>query len=299
MLEENSLIPNLKCTAPCKYCYEENNVVLDMEYCTSCWQDNPKKYLYEETEYQADGSGKSTCGSECPAGFTSNGDTVEHVCTNCNTNCAECLDDGNVGDMDKCTVCRSGWKMYSPEQRCMESCSTGFYEVNSETCDKCSDSCKDCEGDKFNCIQCDSNSATPALFTSSSIVDGVEVDRSDCRAQCPSGYYMDRSDTDNIKCKPCSSPCSSCEGSPSACLTCDGTDNLYYVYQHACYEECPDSTAPDMSNLECVDCGENCLKCGISDEPSCFECIPPYLLEEGGCVMECQVLGNSPNLAKT
>jgi hypothetical protein len=54
-----------------------------------------------------------------------------------------------------------------------------------------------------------------------------------------------------------------------------------------------------MSNLECVDCGENCLKCGISDEPSCFECIPPYLLEEGGCVMECQVLGNSPNLAKT
>lgn len=37
MLEENALIPNLKCTAPCKYCYEENNVVLDMEYCTSCW----------------------------------------------------------------------------------------------------------------------------------------------------------------------------------------------------------------------------------------------------------------------
>lgn len=37
MLESNALIPNLKCTAPCKECYEENGIVLDMEYCTECW----------------------------------------------------------------------------------------------------------------------------------------------------------------------------------------------------------------------------------------------------------------------
>lgn len=54
-----------------------------------------------------------------------------------------------------------------------------------------------------------------------------------------------------------------------------------------------------MSVLECVDCPENCLKCGISEEPSCFECDPPFLLEDGVCVVECQKPGNSPNLAKT
>lgn len=181
----------------------------------------------------------------------------------------------------------------------METCGVGYYEVNSETCDKCSSPCMDCIGDKFNCKQCRAGGITPALFTSSLVSGGVEVERSTCRAACPSGYYMDRSDAYNIKCKPCVSPCSTCEGSADACLSCDGTDNLYYVYDHSCYDECPESTAPDMSSLECVKCGENCKKCGLSDEASCFECLKPFLLENGECVVSCQVLGNSPNLKKT
>lgn len=110
---------------------------------------------------------------------------------------------------------------------------------------------------------------------------------------------MDRSNQYNIKCKPCVSPCSTCEGSATGCLTCDGTDNLYYVYDHKCFEECPDSTAPDMSSLECIDCGENCLKCGLAEEGSCFECIVPFLLENGECVAECLVPGNYESLDKT
>jgi hypothetical protein len=54
-----------------------------------------------------------------------------------------------------------------------------------------------------------------------------------------------------------------------------------------------------MSSLECIDCVPNCLKCGLQEEASCFECVEGWLLENGECVLTCQVLGNSPNLAKT
>lgn len=37
MLEGNELIPNLKCTAPCKECKEIGGEVVDMEFCTECW----------------------------------------------------------------------------------------------------------------------------------------------------------------------------------------------------------------------------------------------------------------------
>ena len=195
MLETNVLIPNLKCTAPCKECYELNGVTLDMDYCTLCWEDNPNKFLYELTEYKADGSGVSTCDNECPAGFTTNGDRENFICTNCDSKCAECLDDGNEGDMYKCTVCKPGWKIYAPDQTCMQTCGTGYYEVNSETCDRCSAPCMDCYGDKFNCIQCDASSTTnSALFTSIMISNNVETFRSDCRADCPSGYFLDTTD---------------------------------------------------------------------------------------------------------
>ena len=152
MLEGNELIPNLKCTAPCKECMEIGGEVVDMEFCTECWQDNPKKYLYTESQYSASGSGVSICDNACPDGWTSNGDTEYHVCEPCDSSCLTCADSGNIGDKNKCITCHAGWKLYAPEQKCMETCALGYYEVNSETCDKCNWPCMDCTGDKFNCI---------------------------------------------------------------------------------------------------------------------------------------------------
>jgi hypothetical protein len=86
--------------------------------------------------------------------------------------CYDCLDDGNVGDKDKCTVCRPGDKLYAPLQICMPTCGIGFYEVNSDTCDKCNENCYDCAGDKFNCIQCKASSEIPALLTTTMISGG-------------------------------------------------------------------------------------------------------------------------------
>ena len=54
-----------------------------------------------------------------------------------------------------------------------------------------------------------------------------------------------------------------------------------------------------MTTLRCLDCGANCKKCGTMDGPSCFECFPPYLLQDGECVAKCTKPGFRPNLKKT
>ena len=50
-----------------------------------------------------------------------------------------------------------------------------------------------------------------------------------------------------------------------------------------------------MSTLKCVGCGPNCNACGTQEGPSCYECVRPWLLENGECVKECKVDGNRPN----
>ena len=50
-----------------------------------------------------------------------------------------------------------------------------------------------------------------------------------------------------------------------------------------------------MSTLKCVGCGPNCNACGTQEGPSCYECVAPFLLEEGLCKVKCEVPGNRPN----
>jgi len=54
-----------------------------------------------------------------------------------------------------------------------------------------------------------------------------------------------------------------------------------------------------MSSLECIDCGPDCKKCGTMEGPSCFECMVPFLLQDGECVEKCTKPGFRPNLKKT
>ena len=106
---------------------------------------------------------------------------------------------------------------------------------------------------------------------------------------------MDFSDPNLITCNNCNQPCGTCEDSADKCLSCDGSDNKYYLYQDTCYDECPDYTAPDLSSLICIECQENCLQCGTMDGDNCFVCAKPFLLEEGKCVLECTQEGYRPN----
>ena len=54
-----------------------------------------------------------------------------------------------------------------------------------------------------------------------------------------------------------------------------------------------------MNNYSCVDCEENCLKCGTNEGANCFECAKKYLLQDGECVKECTKPGFFANRAKT
>lgn len=185
--------------------------------------------------------------------------------------------------------------MYAPESQCMEKCDVGFYQVTDSTCDKCLYPCRDCVGDKYNCTSCDLNGTNPAIFVSTLESNGTNVTRQSCRAACPMGYFMDFSDPEYIFCNFCNEPCGTCEDIADKCLSCDGSENRYYLYNETCYVDCPDYTAPDLSNLICVNCSENCLQCGTMEGPSCYKCAKPYLLEDAVCVKECTKEGFKPN----
>lgn len=70
---------------------------------------------------------------------------------------------------------------------------------------------------------------------------------------------------------------------------------MTYVYDNKCYEECPETTAPDMSTLTCTKCGPNCNRCGTNEGPNCYECAKGWLLEAGVCKRKCEIEGNRPN----
>lgn len=88
----------------------------------------------------------------------------------------------------------------------------------------------DCSGDKFNCTLCDPTKDTKALFVSENKVGRTTTFRGSCKANCPSGYFMDMKLPKDIRCNKCKSPCSTCEKTEDYCLSCDGTNNLYYSY---------------------------------------------------------------------
>jgi hypothetical protein len=221
--------------------------------------------------------GNSTCAAQCDAGYSSNG-TPLHECQKCSPQCATCMDNREAGDIDKCTSCSASHPfMYSPLSKCMESCGLGYYQVNAENCDACSAPCSDCAGDKFNCTRCDAEAPEKALFVQTIGKDAVgeDIARGTCYRQCPNGYFeFDVNENNTLpasrKCASCQDPCGTCEGRAHQCLSCDGTDNLRYVWEYGCYEACPNKTAPDMSTLRCIGCAPNCNQCGTQEGPSCY-----------------------------
>lgn len=78
-LEDNVLVPTLLCDTPCRDCGERDLLNLRVrDYCTSCWQESPLKYLMTKRVFDGMG-GESLCLSGCETGWTTNGNT-DHTC---------------------------------------------------------------------------------------------------------------------------------------------------------------------------------------------------------------------------
>jgi hypothetical protein len=114
------------------------------KYCTQCWQENAKKFLMVNTvdDWAAvpPQPGDSTCAAQCDAGYSSNGSggfkasqleklgLARHECQKCSPQCATCMDNGEEGDIEKCTSCSATHPfMYSPDSKCMKTCGLGYY----------------------------------------------------------------------------------------------------------------------------------------------------------------------------
>lgn len=140
------------------------------------------------------GAGTATCKTDCDKGYTSNGSDPKS-CVKCSEECETCQDDNRVGDNKRCIKCNAQIApfMYSPEQMCMKECGLGFYKVesaNPPACDKCSQPCSDCSGDKYNCTQCDALSPQKTLYVQSLSIDGQMQARGSCYNSCPAGFFM-------------------------------------------------------------------------------------------------------------
>ena len=128
--------------------------------------------------------------------------------------------------------------------------------------------------------------------------------RGTCLSKCPFGYYLDVTNSSSHICKPCASPCATCDGSATKCSSCDGSPNAagdprYFVntLDNKCYDTCPDFTSADMTNQRCLGCKARCKRC--TDTETCTLCQKPFLLQDGDCVEKCTKPGYFPNGNKT
>ena len=149
-LDQNVLIPTLLCDTPCQDCGERDVFNLRVrDYCTSCWQDSPVKYLMTKRVF--DGlSGTSLCEAQCEKGWTTNGNK-DHICQRCDPSCATCEDDGDPGDRQKCITCAPATPKLVPKtSECRVDCGTGRYEIQGgntgNRCYECDPLCADCFG---------------------------------------------------------------------------------------------------------------------------------------------------------
>ncbi len=146
----------------------------------------------------------------------------------------------------------------------------------------CSASCLACETTEDNCISCPS---------------GKVMHSSTCQDSCPDNTYESASE-----CLDCDSPCATCFGSSSTCLSCIPSQFLYES-ENRCYLTCPDGTLPNSSTMKCdginyikdvqtiiVDCDTVCGTCSGTID-NCVTCTkPPHLyLHESTCKNACPI----------
>lgn len=196
-------------------------------------------------------SSSNTCLSSCPIGKF--GNTTTSICDPCHSSCRTC-----VGPLETdCLSCSSG-SFDITNTTCVSSCGAGRYNSNS-ICYACPDRCSTCTS-VATCTACQKVLGVPYFLNLTS-----------CLVQCPSGTY---GDTTSLQCIDCTSPCATCSGSATYCLTCIASNYLVYG-SYICQSACPtgqyiinNTYTCGMCSAQCVTCdltATNCTSCGLGN----------------------------------
>ena len=108
-------------------------------------------------------------------------------------------------------------------------------------------------------------------------VEGAVLFNGTCKSACPQGYYAQAISSQNhlqYNCTPCSSACSSCNGSSLYdCTTCSSG---FYYSNGMCLVSCPNGYFPSNVSGTCAPCPSTCTNC-ISFS-NCSQCVSGYTL---------------------
>ncbi|CAI5786880.1 convertase subtilisin kexin type 5 isoform X2 [Podarcis lilfordi] len=252
--------------------------------CRSC--DKYECYWCKEGFFLLDGK----CVSDCGAGYYS--DEVTEECEPCHRTCATC----KGFDSNDCTSCKGILQLL--HGKCVnlkrKQVNRKFWNATTTQFEPCDPSCQTCEKTASTCTSCPQERF---LFGKSCIrtcprgtLGNVKTRRCECHSdadiprylhkgkclqECPKGFF-----TKDGACRECDSPCKTCEGNASRCLSCESP---FLLEQTECKLACSEKHFADDGI--CRDCPEMCQECIIKS--SCKVCIPPFHLHNGNCLRYC------------
>lgn len=251
------------CITPCKNC-----ITNDSRKCSACIST-----FYFQENYD------TTNGDIC---FSSTNkpaenyylDTINSLYKKCASNCRTC----NTGGDTNCLTCASDYYPISssnPAYKCyFNSPGANYYFANS-LWNVCNSACATCTaGTAADCLTCSSN----YYFKENDLTRPTT-----CYAgnSTQNGFYLD---TTKGFWRPCTSPCATCSGSSTYCLTC--ATNYYFVennpYGNTCFSSAPASTGYYFDGIGSIyrKCPTSCETCNNGNASSCTQCASGYYRTE-------------------
>lgn len=189
----------------------------------------------------------------------------------CQSYCVSCV------KYSGCSSCLSPAKM-GPSSSYLCTCGSGYFwtSCNTENVEFCQKSCKACT-DKFaHCLTCSEQACTSceASYFLYSQYQGGSSWSSVCTNSCPAGSVFVSPD----QCK-CDSPCASCAGSTTNCLTC--IDQMFLM-NGSCVNDC--TARYYKEGGVCKGCDSSCSTCKGSTSSDCLSCdYSKFVYFEGTC----------------
>ena len=157
-----------------------------------------------------------SCVATCPINTILEGTNCKGT-NACATNCKTC---GLIPTY--CLTCFANW-VFDPIKKTCVAVTTGctapyYYNSASLSCQKCNAKCVSCQNSANTCIKCSTIYGNPNL-------DNIVAN--DCVANCPAKSFANN----NNVCINCHSSCLSCNDQlNTACLTCDTSKFIYFLY---------------------------------------------------------------------